>query len=251
NTAQVALKVLRIFQDLTDDALKTLHRKFCEEALVWRSLDHPNIAPFLGVDSSMISLPTVAMVTCWMPHGSVMSYISQNSPCSPYAMQLLRGCIAGLAYLHSVDIVHGDLRGGNVLVDNDGHARLTDFGLARFVDSNTSVSSTRSGSPRWMAPELMVPPAGQPFRRTQASDVWAFGCVCCEVWTEGTHPFPDLPSDGAVVMAFSAHSAPGKIPYAVVPLDKGGSRMPDVLWEVAKSCWQQNGSDRPSAEQAV
>jgi serine/threonine protein kinase len=71
----------------------------------------------------------------------------------------------------------------NILI-NEGQACLIDFGLAGFVESETSAkSSTRGGSTRWMAPELINPEhqPGLPFKRTPASDVWAFGCVCCEV----------------------------------------------------------------------
>ncbi|KAF8128478.1 hypothetical protein K438DRAFT_908122 [Mycena galopus ATCC 62051] len=182
NTVEVALKVLRFFQEHGGAALETRRKKFCKEALVWRYLDHPNIVQFLGVDTTTFPDPAMAIVTRWMPYGNVISYISRNSPCSPYAIQLLRDCIAGLEYLHSSDIVHGDLRGANVLVDEDGHARLTDFGLAIFIDSETSgKSSTRGGTTRWMAPELLVPLPGQSSRTTRASDMWAFGCLCCEV----------------------------------------------------------------------
>ncbi|KAF7359797.1 hypothetical protein MVEN_00704900 [Mycena venus] len=251
NAVQVALKVLRFFQDHTAVALET-QRKICKEALVWRYLDHDNIVQFLGVDSMTFPSPAMAIVTRWMPQGNVISYISRNSPCSPYGAQLLRDCIVGLRYLHSVAIVHGDLRGGNVLVDDNGHARLADFGLAGFVDAeNTGKSSTRGGTTRWMAPELLAPPPGQPFKRTRASDIWAFGCVCCEVWTEGTAPFPHIPTDPAILIAFSKHPAPREMPYLTIPVDKGGNRMPDFLWEVTQSCWEEQASARPTAEETA
>ncbi|KAJ7814160.1 kinase-like domain-containing protein [Mycena olivaceomarginata] len=181
NTVEIALKVLRIFQEHNDATLENLRKKFFKEVLVWRYLEHPNIVPFLGVDSTTFPNLAMAMVTPWMSQGNVISYISGNSPCSPYAMSLLHNSIAGLKYLHSVNIVHGDLRGANILVDEDGRARLADFGLAVFIDSETTgKSSTRSGTTRWMAPELLCPPPGTSFRRTFASDMWAFGCVICE-----------------------------------------------------------------------
>ncbi|KAJ7132598.1 kinase-like domain-containing protein, partial [Mycena epipterygia] len=155
-----------------------------KEALLWRYLKHPNIVPFIGVDVTSFPGPTMAMVSCWMARGSVLSFISENSPVSPYANALLNDIIQGLRYLHSENIVHGDLCGRNILINERG-ACLTDFGLAAFVELDTSVkTSTRSGSTHWMAPELLLPTVyqpGFPFRRTPASDVWAFGCVCCEV----------------------------------------------------------------------
>ncbi|KAF7360946.1 hypothetical protein MSAN_01124700 [Mycena sanguinolenta] len=252
NTVEVALKVLRIFQEHTDAALENLRKKFFKEVLVWRYLEHPNIVPFLGVDSTTFPNLAMAMVTPWMSKGSVMSYISTNSPCSPFAMQLLRDCIAGLSYLHSVNIVHGDLRGANILVDDDGNARLADFGLAGFIDSETTgKSSTRSGTTRWMAPELLCPPPGTSFRRTFASDIWAFGCVVCEIWTEGTEPFQHL-SETAILIAFFEHSIPAReMPYITKPVDKGGNSMPAALWKVAQSCWEAHASARPTAEQTT
>ncbi|KAJ6577497.1 kinase-like domain-containing protein [Mycena capillaripes] len=130
------------------------------------------------------------MVSPWMRLGSVLKYMTENSPSSPYAIELLCDIVRGLKYLHSENIVHGDLCGRNVLIDNRGHAMLTDFGLAAFVESDTAMkTSTRSGLIRWMSPELVFPPPGVPFLRTTASDIWAFGCVCCEVrWTFVSSP---------------------------------------------------------------
>ncbi|KAJ7481880.1 kinase-like domain-containing protein, partial [Mycena latifolia] len=181
---EVALKVLKVFQDQSDDDRRLLLQKFAKEALVWHYLKHPNIVPLLGVDGSTFPSPTMAMVSPWMPQGSALHYMSENSPAAQYAINLLHDVIQGLVYLHSVNIVHGDLCARNILI-NERQACLTDFGLAAFVELETSVkTSTRSGSTRWMAPELLHPSVyqpGLPFRRTPASDVWAFGCVCCEV----------------------------------------------------------------------
>ncbi|THU86282.1 kinase-like protein [Dendrothele bispora CBS 962.96] len=64
----------------------------------------------------------------------------------------------GLAYLHSQKIVHGDLRGANILINDEWQACLTDFGLTVFNDATASSStSRRGGSVRWKAPELHIP----------------------------------------------------------------------------------------------
>jgi serine/threonine protein kinase len=71
----------------------------------------------------------------------------------------------------------------NILVDEEGHARLADFGLASWVDATTRNSSGRAGSTQWRAPELLHPESLQftEFNRTVATDVYAFACVCYEV----------------------------------------------------------------------
>jgi serine/threonine protein kinase len=89
-----------------------------------------------------------------------------------------------------VDIVHGDLRGTNILVADDWSIRLADFGLASAVgdDAGTTFtahasSANHAGSLRWFAPELILPKLFEceRFVRTPASDVYAFACVCVEV----------------------------------------------------------------------
>ncbi|KAJ6469281.1 hypothetical protein C8R45DRAFT_1016544 [Mycena sanguinolenta] len=231
---EVALKVLRIFEDKSDHQRNVLHAKFSKEAVLWYYLHHENIVPFLGVDSTTFPSPARAMVSPWMPLGSVLKYMRENSPSSLYALELLCGAINGLNYLHSMNIVHGDLCARNILMDKSGRARLTDFGLAAFIESDTSMkSTTRSGSTRWMAPELFRPAQGVPFKRTPASDVWAFGCVCCEIWSEGTVPFNRIRADEGVPVSFSTGDA---IPYPSTLHDKAGNPMPDRLWELAQWC---------------
>ena len=89
----------------------------------------------------------------------------------------------GMQYIHSEGVVHGDLRGDNILLDADLHVKIADFGLTRLVEATV----TRSGALHlnFAAPELFgsflddasddVPP------RTQKSDVYSFGCLYYEV----------------------------------------------------------------------
>ncbi|KAJ7894152.1 hypothetical protein B0H13DRAFT_2525883 [Mycena leptocephala] len=232
----VALKVLKIFENQTQEGRVVLSRKFVKEVLVWHFLRHDCIVPFLGVLNSP-SLPSVAMVSPWMPRGSVLKYMEEHSPHSPasfYAMNLLHDVIRGLEYLHSENVVHGDLCGRNILIDKDGRARLSDFGLASLIDSEMSKqSSARAGSARWMAPELVLLSPESPFKRTSASDVWAFGCVCCEIWSEGNVPFNHL-SDSGLVLAMNRFSATG--------------RQENRLWDLARWCFQYAPSERPNTE---
>jgi serine/threonine protein kinase len=86
---EVALKVLRIFQDQSDDGRLLLLQKFAKEVLVWQYLKHPNIVPFLGVDSTTFSDQKRAMVAPWMSQGNVLKYMAENSPVSPYAITMV------------------------------------------------------------------------------------------------------------------------------------------------------------------
>ncbi|KAF9457394.1 hypothetical protein BDZ94DRAFT_232746 [Collybia nuda] len=176
---QVALKRMRIFQ--RGQELHEIHRTFCKEALIWQSLRHPHVLPFLGVDSDTFS-PYLCMVSPWMQHGTIMRHLSENKGVD--VNKLLWEVAQGLHYLHSQKVVHGDLRGGNILINDEWQACLADFGLT--VVSETTLATQTSnghGSMRWMAPELHDPEffGFNRFLRTPASDIYAFGCVCLEV----------------------------------------------------------------------
>ncbi|KAI6000345.1 kinase-like domain-containing protein [Pisolithus orientalis] len=107
-----------------------------------------------------------------MSLGNAYTYVqaTENDP-----RPLLEDIASGLYYLHSHDlgpVIHGDLKGPNVLVSSDRRALLTDFGLATLNVStfNMTVDAIRGGSCHWMAPELLDDcPA------SIKSDVWAFG----------------------------------------------------------------------------
>ncbi|KAJ7831735.1 hypothetical protein B0H13DRAFT_246390 [Mycena leptocephala] len=244
---EVALKVLKIFEDQSDETRHRLDEKFAKEALLWSYLKHKNIVPFLGVDFTTFPAPARALVSPWFPLGNVLKYMKENSPSSPYAPDLISDVIHGLKYLHPMNIVHGDLCGRNILINNEGRACLTDFGLASFVEWDTSIkSSTRGGSTRWMAPELLLPSPNTVSKGTPPSDVWAFGCVCCEIWSEGVPPFSHLGTDAGVIFAFAGDTDEiPATPYTDIPHDNAGNLIPEPLWVVAHRCWKRNPAERP------
>ena len=86
----------------------------------------------------------------------------------------------GLECLHDLGIVHGDLRGTNVLIDDNWHVRLTDFGLAILADASTQTAGIIAGfiPLAWAAPELLDESSKRP---TFATDVFSFARTCVEV----------------------------------------------------------------------
>ncbi|KAJ7170993.1 kinase-like domain-containing protein, partial [Mycena filopes] len=227
----VALKRLRFFTGATDEERKKDSERLCQEALLWKNLKHPNILPFIGLHSESpdISRP-LTMVCPWMSNGTILKYL-KNYPLARIGPLLLQ-IAEGLYYLHSQSVVHGDLRGNNILVDDNGSVRLADFGLAGYADA-TVKSSQRRGSTKWMAPELLRP--APHFQRTKATDIYAFACVVYELYNGPT----DKRTDAEVLLEVVA----GKRPLRLV--------IPSRTWKVVEACWCQDPEARLKAGDVV
>ena len=134
----------------------------------------------------------------------------------------------------------------NILIDNDGHARLADFGLLTIVSdsthSTTSSSSKNAGTTKWMSPELIDPDrfGFKNSRPTKESDYYALGMVVLEVLS-GQAPFPSY--TGLTVMRRVVDGERPERP-------QGPERVwfTDDLWEMLKRCWFPQPKHRPTPE---
>ncbi|KAF9241777.1 kinase-like domain-containing protein, partial [Melanogaster broomeanus] len=128
----------------------------CRELSIWARLHHENVLPFCGIAFGFGPLP--AIVGPWAQNGTLGDYLARNPGLpAPVRVQLLYEIACGLHYLHSQEVIHGDLTGTNVLIDASGKACLSDFGLAtihhEFLGTSFFTSSSQ-GNVRWAAPEL-------------------------------------------------------------------------------------------------
>jgi serine/threonine protein kinase len=172
---------------------------FYREVKTWYPLRHPHILPLLG---ACATAERPFMVSPFMKAGHALMYLEKYEDLSEgkwRRFQLLYEVSQGMQYLHSRNVIHGDLKAVNVLVNEHGRSCVADFGFAtlkkitstRFTSStNPSHSSTSTsggnqiaGTLRWMAPERLM---GGPL--TPAVDVYAFGMTCYEILTEGEIP---------------------------------------------------------------
>ncbi|PBK97927.1 kinase-like protein [Armillaria gallica] len=232
---QVCLKVLRIFEP----EVKAV-RDFCQEALVWRQLRHPNVLTFLGVSKSLFA-PRYCLISPWMDNGNIMSYL-QVYPDHNRHTSLVQ-VAEGMMYLHNLEppIVHADIRGANILVMDDLRCCLADFGLSLFAGSQTLDDSSSRGSIRWLAPEYMDPNLFDGSYFT-ARDIYAYGCTVVEIFT-GKPPFSDIKYDVGVMHEVTKGKRPSRPPLNVFPDDE--------LWSLVRACLATLPSDRPNAGQIL
>jgi len=164
NKTPVALKVLKA------DGVAPSSVAVRREIDTWSKILHPHILQFLGAnvldDKPFIVMP-------YLKNGNARNYLQQHPGCD--RLQILHHISLGIVHLHSLNIVHGDLKAMNVLIDDAGKAVLCDFGLSRIkadVTSRTATmkSSVVAGSRNWMSPERLT--GGLPRKH---SDIYAFG----------------------------------------------------------------------------
>ena len=134
----------------------------------------------------------------------------------------------------------------NILIDQDGHARLADFGLLIIVSDPTNLTApssvTACGTTRWMSPELLDPDRfeltdSQP---TQESDFYALGMVILEVLS-GRAPFAQY-KDFVVMRKVMEGERPGR------PEGAEGAWFTDDLWQVLNLCWEAQPGSRPTTK---
>ncbi|KAL0057756.1 hypothetical protein AAF712_015586 [Marasmius tenuissimus] len=174
----VCMKVLRVF---TATEVEQAIKDYMQEAIVWRQLDHPNLLPFLGIYYMDDTMKRLCLVSPWMERGNLVEFM-KKTPDLVVPNSLVNDVARGLSHLHDNKIVHGDLKGVNVLITPDLRARIGDFGLSRVTDTQKlfSVQTHRSkGTMRWLAPELIQ--ADDEADSSRESDVYAYACVCYEV----------------------------------------------------------------------
>ncbi|KAF9643599.1 kinase-like protein [Thelephora ganbajun] len=233
NDKRVAIKALRVYMV---DNVRKVRKVFCKEVVIWRRISHPNIVPFLGVSEAPAPL---SMVSEWMPNGNVREYVRKNPGTS--RLQLLLDISRGLSFLHSLEIVHGDLKGDNILVDKSGCARLNDFGLTCItsLDCTETSASRFKGTYRWMAPELLrvEQSEGESGISTRQSDIFALGMVTLEVFT-GQVPFPENKKLKVMMKIMD-----GEQPPRPQQMTKFG--LSDEFWKIIQSSWAYEVYQRP------
>lgn len=147
----------------------------------------------------------------------------------------LFGIAYGMKILHENNVIHRDLKPGNILLDDNFYPKITDFGFSKISEDNTSQSTTGIGTPIYMAPELID---GYDF--TNSVDVYAYAFMAYEIITL-TRCFPRNTRWGQVLAAAKENKRP-KFPDDP-NLDK--------LKELVTQCWSMNPSERLSFDEIV
>ncbi|CAM9510741.1 unnamed protein product [Lampetra planeri] len=216
-------------------AIKMLHEAtmseddFIEEAKTMMRLWHPKLVHFYGV--SCRKRPFL-LVTEYMEAGNLESFVRERRGANS-ASQLLQMCAdvcEAMAYLERESFLHRDLAARNCLVNAQGTVKVSDFGMSRYVLDDQYTSSSGTKFPvRWSPPEVFL---NNKF--SSKSDVWAFGILMWEVFSEGMLPY-DPWSNSNVVEQVQAGYRLYRPERATQPVHL-----------IMHSCWHERPEERPS-----
>ncbi|KAG8943218.1 hypothetical protein FRC00_011306, partial [Tulasnella sp. 408] len=218
---------------LTTENMSTyLHRRELE---VWYRLAHPNVLPFLG---ACLTGSTPMILTPLSENGNARSYRSRNLVPGLILGHQLFEIVLGVEFLHKeAKIVHGDLKGANILINSKTSPQIADFGLAKMTENIYGHREFIGGTAQWMAPELL----DRSGYLTYASDIYSLGMTLYELWYN-KDPFELLEPDLVQEMVLEEELRPERESSPVIL---------DELWSTIEGCWPTKPESRLSAPAVV
>jgi serine/threonine protein kinase len=226
---QVAVKVLA--EHLSAD--QTFVDKFLTEARVAAALNHPNLVNIYDQGQHENSTYLVLELVT----GTTLRHVLDDFKVidTNRAVELMEAVLSGLQAAHNAGVIHRDVKPENILLSNEGRIKLSDFGLARNVDTRTEAQELL-GTVGYMAPELLTGGVA-----TKATDVYACGIMLFEMLT-GTRPFV---GEQNVQIAFQHANSRVPAPSTI------NSGVPAGLDQVVLSATEPNLQNRPQDAAAL
>ncbi|KAL6742386.1 hypothetical protein Aduo_015540 [Ancylostoma duodenale] len=224
--------------DKKEVAIKTINgsisaeenEKLFQEAMLMKTLVHPNVILLIGVASNE---EPVMIVMELAPGGAVLDAVQAKPGPSTYIR--IKYCLdaaQGLTYLSGKGIIHRDIAARNTLIGKNNTAKISDFGLS-CLGAQKKEKTLKKVPVRYLAPETL-----QTRSYTTKTDVWTFGIYMWEVFHDGMTPYDEFPNTAAI----------RKFVLAGNRLNNESDRYPEYLWTLTQECWKQNGADRPTFE---
>lgn len=223
----VAIKVY----DFRGQLAEQQQAEILHEADLMESLRSEYLVGFRGICFD----PRYCLVMEYCAGGSLRARLAKNQEIAlPEQLRWAMQTSYGIYQLHSVRIIHRDLKADNILLDAQGHAKVGDFGLSLVKSSSASQSKKSSGNVAgtlpWMAPELFT---AKP--NTASTDIYSLGVILWEIASR-KQPYSDV------------------MPAVIVGMALAGTRpsveaaWPLVLRTLMQACWDANPQKRPTAE---
>ena len=213
---------------------ETFVRTIEAEVEILKNLRHDNMVRYLGMEKDE-STKIISIFIEYVSGGSLASMLSKFGKFSENLIRIYtKQILMGLSHLHDHQIMHRDIKGANILVDNNGIIKLTDFGASKKMNDLATMTEgfkSLKGTPYWMAPEVI--------RQTghgRQADIWSVACTIVEMAT-GKPPWSQFTSQVAALF----HIASGK---SAPPIP---SHLSKDAQDFLRLCFQRDPKMRPNA----
>ncbi|CDO96060.1 unnamed protein product [Kluyveromyces dobzhanskii CBS 2104] len=185
-----------------DESVISMVEALKSEVTTLKDLNHLNIVQYLGFEEKN---EIYSLFLEYVAGGSVGSLIRMYGRFDDQLIRhLTKQVLKGLAYLHSKGILHRDMKADNLLLDNDGVCKISDFGISRKSNNIYSNSEmTMRGTVFWMAPEMVDTAHGY----SAKVDIWSLGCVVLEMFA-GKRPWSNFEVVAAMFQIGKSKTAP-------------------------------------------
>jgi len=215
-------------------------KKFYFEVLAWSTLSHRYLLPFVGIYRANVENELfIGLVSPFMGNGTLSEWRKKQGRSVPDILRRISEVAEGLCYLHCEKVVHGDIRGNNVLLDENFQAKIADFGLTRHFD--VTGTATFNGSMHFMAPEMFSDEdENELFRGTEQTDVYSFACLFYETY------FGEIPFKNKRTLTLPNMVKKGKRPERLQD-----PHMDDDAWDLVTRGWRQDPHKRPNMEEII
>lgn len=209
----VALKLLRRSLESREAVLR-----FHNERLILSELDHPHIATVLEGGTTHEGLHYLVME--YVEGQPIDTYCNQHKLDTSERLELVLKVLDALDYAHQRGVIHRDIKPGNILVSDEGHPVLLDFGIAKMNDPDSLAHGLKTVTGQWlMTPEYAAPEQVKGVQPTPACDIYAMGMLLYELLT-GHRPYyleQAGPAEVARIICEDQPCKPSKVLDRMVP----------------------------------
>eukprot|EP01064_Diplonema_japonicum_P020147 TRINITY_DN2923_c0_g1_i1.p1 TRINITY_DN2923_c0_g1~~TRINITY_DN2923_c0_g1_i1.p1 ORF type:complete len:496 (+),score=83.54 TRINITY_DN2923_c0_g1_i1:34-1521(+) len=213
---------------------------FDNELRMLQKLDHPNIVKLKGYATTTRSVASLYLE--FVPGGSLYSMLKLAGMrmYETAIRKFTRQTVQGIQYLHSLGILHRDIKPHNILVDTHGNCKVTDFGCCKIIQEKSATTQHMAGTPQYMSPDAVTG------KVSKGSDVWSIGATIVELATN-LPPWEAQSAVGNVALIFHIGIGNGKEghhPRVPAHLSKEGK-------EFIQLCFSPLSDNRPSCTEML
>lgn len=144
-------------------------QSFLQEARIAAALNHPNLVTIFDTGKNG---EDIYITMEYVDGQSLKSFLERNKPPIEVLMEIMKSICLGVAYAHERNVIHRDLKPGNIMLLHDRTVKIMDFGLARLLTDTIIEKTSVKGTPLYMSPEQII---GK--KVDKQSDIYSLGCL--------------------------------------------------------------------------